>query len=110
MRQRSGRSAPRDFVHPHLPRRLALAVLAFAGAVSAAERRVVVADPQPPLAGATATGPLTGYLDRAAGADPFPPSRDPFLPRPAADRAAFGATLTGWGYVALSSTISRRAV
>ena len=54
---------------------VALAALAFAGAASAAERRVVVADPAPPLAGAAAAGPLTGYLTAPPAPGRFPPSR-----------------------------------
>ena len=80
----------------------ALAALAFAGAASAAERRVVVADPAPPLAGAVATGPLTGVLTAPAGAGPFPAVAliHSCLGLPE-NRAAFAATLAGWGYVAL---------
>ena len=76
----------------------ALTVLALAGAASAAERRVVVADPAPP----PAAGPLTGYLTAPAGAGPFPAIALIHsclgLPR---NRAAFAATLASWGYVAL---------
>jgi dienelactone hydrolase len=80
----------------------ALAVLASAGAASAAERRVVVADPAPPLAGAVAAGPLTGALTAPAGAGPFPAVAliHSCLGLPE-NRAAFAATLAGWGYVAL---------
>ena len=80
----------------------ALAALAFAGAASAAERRVVVADPAPPLAGAAASGPLTGYLTAPTGAGPFPAVAliHSCLGLPE-NRAAFAATLAGWGYVAL---------
>ena len=76
--------------------------MAFAGAASAAERRVVVADPQPPLAGAAAAGPLTGYLTAPTGAGPFPAVAliHSCLGLPD-NRAAFAATLAGWGYVAL---------
>jgi dienelactone hydrolase len=81
---------------------VALAALAFAGAASAAERRVVVADPAPPLAGAAAAGPLTGVLTAPAGAGPFPAVAliHSCLGLPE-NRAAFAATLAGWGYVAL---------
>ena len=80
----------------------ALAALAFAGAASAAERRVVVADPAPPLAGAATAGPLTGYLTTPAGAGPFPAVAliHSCLGLPQ-NRAAFAATLASWGYVAL---------
>jgi dienelactone hydrolase len=76
----------------------ALAVLALAGAASAAERRVVVADPAPP----PAAGPLTGYLTTPAGAGPFPAIAliHSCLGLPD-NRAAFAATLASWGYVAL---------
>lgn len=81
---------------------LAFAVLAFAGAASAAERRVVVADPAPPLAGAAATGPLTGYLTMPTGAGPFPAVAliHSCLGLPE-NRAGFAAKLASWGYVAL---------
>jgi dienelactone hydrolase len=81
---------------------LALAVLAFAGAASAAERSVVVADPAPPLAGAAAAGPLTGYITAPSGAGSFPAVAliHSCLGLPE-NRAAFAATLAGWGYVAL---------
>ena len=81
---------------------LALAALAFAGAASAAERRVVVADPAPPLAGVATIGPLTGYLTAPAGAGPFPAVAliHSCLGLPE-NRAAFAATLASWGYVAL---------
>ena len=62
-------------VHPPHLSVAALAALAFAGAASAAERRVVVADPAPPLAGAAAAGPLTGYLTRPPAPGRFPPWR-----------------------------------
>ncbi len=86
-------------------RRLAtatLAALALAGGASAAERRVVVADPAPPLAGASAAGPLTGYMTAPPGAGPFPAVAliHSCLGLPE-NRAAFAATLASWGYVAL---------
>ena len=81
---------------------LALTVLAFAGAASAAERRVVVADPAPPLAGVAAAGPLTGYITAPTGAGPFPAvALIHSCLGPPENRAAFAATLAGWGYVAL---------
>ncbi len=79
-----------------------LLALAFAGAAAAAERRVVVADPAPPLAGAAATAPLTGYLTAPAGAGPFPAvALVPSCLGLPENRAAFAATLASWGYVAL---------
>jgi dienelactone hydrolase len=80
----------------------ALVVSAFAAAASAAERGVVVVDPAPPLAGAPASGPLTGYLTAPAGAGPFPAVAliHSCLGLPE-NRAAFAATLASWGYVAL---------
>jgi dienelactone hydrolase len=80
----------------------ALAVLAFAGSASSAERCVVVANPAPPLASVAATGPLTGYLTAPAGAGPFPALAlvHSCLGLPD-NRAAFAATLASWGYVAL---------
>jgi len=81
----------------------ALAVLAFAGAASAAERRVVIADPAPPLVGAATTGPLTGFLTAPAGAGPFPAvALIPSCLGLPENRAAFAATLASWGYVALA--------
>jgi dienelactone hydrolase len=81
---------------------VALAAVAFAGAASAAERRVVVADPAPPLAGAAAAGPLTGYITAPSGAGPFPAvALIPSCLGLPENRAAFAATLAGWGYVAL---------
>ena len=76
----------------------ALAALVFAGDASAAERRVVVADPAPP----PAAGPLTGYLTAPKGAGPFPAVAliHSCLGLPT-NRAAFAATLASWGYVAL---------
>ena len=53
----------------------ALAALALANAAAAAERRVVVADPAPPLAGAVAAGPLIGYLTAPPAPGRFPPWR-----------------------------------
>jgi dienelactone hydrolase len=80
----------------------ALATLAFAGATSAAERRVVVVDPAPPLAGAAASGPLTGYLTAPSGAGRFAAvALIPSCLGLPENRAAFAATLAGWGYVAL---------
>ena len=80
----------------------ALAALAFAGAASAAERRVVVADPAPSLVGAAAGGPLTGYLTTPTGAGPFPAvALIPSCLGLPENRAAFAATLASWGYVAL---------
>jgi len=81
---------------------VALAALSFVGSTSAAERRVVVADPAPPLAGAAAVGPLTGYLSAPAGAGPFPAVAliHSCLGLPE-NRAAFAATLASRGYVAL---------
>ncbi len=75
-----------------------LIALAFAGVSSAAERRVVVADPAP----APADGPLTGYLTTPPGAGPFPAVAliHSCLGLPG-NRAAFAATLGSWGYVAL---------
>ncbi len=75
-----------------------LIALAFAGVSSAAERRVVVADPAP----APADGPLTGYLTTPPGAGPFPAVAliHSCLGLPG-NRAAFAATLASWGYVAL---------
>jgi dienelactone hydrolase len=72
--------------------------LAFASASSAAERRVVVADPAP----APADGPLTGYLTTPPGAGPFPAVAliHSCLGLPG-NRAAFAATLASWGYAAL---------
>ena len=86
-----------------LRRFLAAATLAgMAFAASAAERRVVVVDPAPPYAGAAAAGPLTGDLTRPSGAGPFPAVAliHSCLGLPE-NRAAFAATLAGWGYVAL---------
>jgi dienelactone hydrolase len=88
----------------HVLAAAALAVLAFAfaGAASAAERRVVVANPAPPLAGAAASGPLTGYLTAPSGPGPFPAvALIPSCLGLPENRAAFAATLAGWGYVAL---------
>ena len=80
----------------------ALAALAFAGAASAAERRVVVADPAPPLVGVAAGGPLIGYLTTPTGAGPFPAvALIPSCLGLPENRAAFAATLASWGYVAL---------
>jgi dienelactone hydrolase len=76
--------------------------LALAGAASAAERRVVVADPAPPLAGAAVVGPLAGYLTAPPGAGPFPAvALIPSCLGLPENRAAFAATLASWGYVAL---------
>jgi dienelactone hydrolase len=81
---------------------LGLATLAFAGAAQAAERRIVVADPAPPLADAAAIGPLTGYLTMPSGAGPFPAvALIPSCLGLPENRAAFAATLASWGYVAL---------
>jgi len=76
----------------------AIVVLAFVGAASAAERRVVVADPAP----SPAAGPLIGYLTAPKGAGPFPAVAliHSCLGLPE-NRAAFAATLASWGYVAL---------
>ena len=80
----------------------ALAALALANAAAAAERRVVVADPAPPLAGAVAAGPLIGYLTAPPGAGPFPAvALIPSCLGLPENRAAFAATLSSWGYVAL---------
>jgi dienelactone hydrolase len=90
-----------SFVRSHVAA-AALAGLALAGAASAAERRVVVADPAPPLAGATAAGPLTGYMTAPSGAGPFPAvALIPSCLGLPQNRAAFAATLAGWGYAAL---------
>jgi dienelactone hydrolase len=80
----------------------AFAALSLASAASAAERRVIVADPAPPLAGAAVVGPLTGYLTTPPGAGPFPAVAliHSCLGLPE-NRAAFAATLASWGYVAL---------
>ena len=77
---------------------VAFACLAATSAATAAERRVVVADPAAPPAG----GPLTGYLTAPAGAGPFPAVAliHSCLGLPQ-NRAAFAATLASWGYVAL---------
>jgi dienelactone hydrolase len=76
----------------------ALAALAFGGASSAAERRVIVADPAPP----PAAGPLTGYLTEPPGAGPFPAvALIPSCLGLPDNRVAFAATLANWGYVAL---------
>ena len=101
-RRRSARSAPVTSFILRCLAAVALAALTFAGAASAAERRVVVADPAPPLAGATTAGPLTGYLSMPSGAGPFPAVAliHSCLGLPE-NRAAFAATLVGWGYVAL---------
>jgi dienelactone hydrolase len=80
----------------------ALAALTLAGAATAAERRVIVADPAPPLAGAATIGPLSGYLTAPSGGGPFPAvALIPSCLGLPDNRAAFAATLAGWGYVAL---------
>lgn len=81
----------------------ALAALAFVGASSAAERRVVVADPAPSLGDdSRPAGPLVGYLTAPSGAGPFPAvALIPSCLGLPDNRAAFAATLAGWGYVAL---------
>lgn len=77
---------------------LALLALALADASSAAERRVVVADPAP----APAAGPLSGYLTTPKRAGPFPAIAliHSCLGLPE-NHAAFAATLASWGYAAL---------
>jgi dienelactone hydrolase len=81
----------------------ALAALMFAVAASAAERRVVVADPAPALGeDARPAGPLTGYLTAPSGAGPFPAvALIHSCLGLSENRAAFAATLARWGYVAL---------
>jgi len=75
----------------------ALAMTTLAAAALAGERQVVVADPAP-----GAARPLTGYLTTPKGAGPFPAVAliHSCLGLPA-NRAAFAATLAGWGYAAL---------
>ena len=81
---------------------VALAGLALTVAAWAGERRVVVVDPAPPLAGAAATGPLTAYLTAPPGAGPFPAvALIPSCLGLPENRADFAATLAHWGYVAL---------